>query len=100
MSRGFHKRLKPAAVALRLASTMQTSIVIRRSAPCEPRVLIACFAAGRSLLGEGATGKVWAARFGPGRIEVAAKIVQKDLLSKEQVCDHEMRGMQALVADL
>ena len=37
------------------------------------------------LLGEGATGKVWAATFGPNKIEVAAKVVRKDALTREQL---------------
>lgn len=37
------------------------------------------------LLGEGATGKVWAARFGPTRMSVAAKVVHKASLNAEQL---------------
>jgi len=37
------------------------------------------------LLGEGATGMVWAAKFGPGQVDVAAKVVRKDSLSAEQL---------------
>ena len=37
------------------------------------------------LLGEGATGKVWLARFGAMRTEVAAKVVRKSELNSEQL---------------
>jgi hypothetical protein len=38
----------------------------------------------KEMLGEGATSTVWRARFGPGRSEVAAKVVRKEELNEEQ----------------